>query len=432
MLFTLRLVAIAAIILATNLNLFTQQDTSGWVQTGNVWLNKHEIGTILQAGLSTTGDSIWTFSDDNGYYFRIWELKSGMMVYEKQFGPKYIISRDFQTYYYDEPANFKLYDLKTDSLILEKDLERGRIEYSHDCYYDINRSLLFVACSYIDPGQGHIPAHTVNEMFVSKVQNSTIVSTINMTQYFIAKGFMLNRDRTWIASIKFTPNFYDIEKNKYYEIGSRPSHTSIVRFTSNPYHLAALESDNYMCIWQIQNRGLISRSQLKLGNIGTYSFSEQDKFIAAVSNNRFYLLDLFTGNAIDSSEYYPYQGMRLLQDKSPHGFVFVTNEDKFGLVNFDTLSKMAVSVYTTSIGGTHSVLPAPNPAENTVSLRFADEQNVRNVRVYDYSGIEVMQFTLPQSPVYEVQLPLQALSTGMYHVTVTTDSGILRTKFIKY
>lgn len=79
-----------------------------------------------------------------------------------------------------------------------------------------------------------------------------------------------------------------------------------------------------------------------------------------------------------------------------------------------------------------AILPAPNPAENTVSLRFADEQNVRNVRVYDYSGIEVIQFDYSSAPLYEVTLPIQALSIGMYHVTVTTDSGILRTKFIKY
>ncbi|MCO5249805.1 MAG: T9SS type A sorting domain-containing protein [Candidatus Kapabacteria bacterium] len=87
---------------------------------------------------------------------------------------------------------------------------------------------------------------------------------------------------------------------------------------------------------------------------------------------------------------------------------------------------------TTTINGSHSLLPVPNPAENSVTLQFAEAQLVQKVQVYDYSGIEVMQFTLPQSPVYEIQLPLHALSVGMYHVTVTTDSGILRTKFIKY
>jgi PKD repeat protein len=95
----------------------------------------------------------------------------------------------------------------------------------------------------------------------------------------------------------------------------------------------------------------------------------------------------------------------------------------------DTIS--TVGVYSEP-NLSHSILPVPNPAENSVTLQFEDSQIVQKVQVYDYSGIEVMQFTLPQSPVYEVQLPLHALSTGMYHVTVTTDSGILRTKFIKY
>ncbi|MBE2189891.1 MAG: T9SS type A sorting domain-containing protein [Candidatus Kapabacteria bacterium] len=95
----------------------------------------------------------------------------------------------------------------------------------------------------------------------------------------------------------------------------------------------------------------------------------------------------------------------------------------------DTISTVGVEIEPKL---SHSILPVPNPAENSVTLQFAESHNVQKVQVYDYSGIEVMQFTLPQSPVYELQLPLHKLNIGMYHVTVTTDSGILRTKFIKY
>jgi PKD repeat protein len=103
-------------------------------------------------------------------------------------------------------------------------------------------------------------------------------------------------------------------------------------------------------------------------------------------------------------------------------------------VRYKPLEQSKGEIDTSGQGGgpKHSILAAPNPAENTVSLRFADEQNVRKVRVYDYSGIEIMQFDYSSAPLNEVLLPLHALSIGMYHVTVTTDSGILRTKFIKY
>ncbi len=78
------------------------------------------------------------------------------------------------------------------------------------------------------------------------------------------------------------------------------------------------------------------------------------------------------------------------------------------------------------------ILPVPNPANNTISLQFADMQTVHSVIVYDYSGIEVMRIDYPVSPIFEVTLPIHSLSIGIYHATVTTASGILRTRFIKY
>jgi len=90
------------------------------------------------------------------------------------------------------------------------------------------------------------------------------------------------------------------------------------------------------------------------------------------------------------------------------------------------------SIIDSTIGGPLVILPVPNPANNTISLQFADMQTVHSVIVYDYSGIEVMRIDYPVSPIFEVTLPIHSLSIGIYHATVTTASGILRTRFIKY
>ncbi len=147
-------------------------------------------------------------------------------------------------------------------------------------------------------------------------------------------------------------------------------------------------------------------------------------------------IDPYGSNYIDnrlSNVYMNISGLDILSDSEVILTYYFSNELYLCKVRYTPLGQTPDSVdTTTTINRSHSILPVPNPAENSVTLQFAEEQIVQKVQVYDYSGIEVMQFTYPQSPVYEVQLPLHALSIGMYHVTVTTDSGILHTKFIKY
>lgn len=447
----LRLVAIAAFIFAANLNLFTQQDTSGWVQEGNVWLNKQEIGTIKQAGLSSTGDSIWTYSDDDGYYFRIWELKSGLMVYEKNLVTKpykwpYIAIDMKSVIYLINPAEFEIYDLQTDTLIKAYDLyDISREKVAPEVRIDFNASRREV---YYAQKRGYI-------------SQGFSQSSMSMQVYVINEGvqsggvfgpnFVYNNDFSKMAGLNFSHkditygkteyshsvSYYDIERRlsvKLYEVkndvgSTYRSYRNLV-FTSNPNLLAGFDSKSKLTIWDLKSNEIISDSELLNFDLGNVCFTRNDEYIVGVKENKIHLYELASKSIINSTvEISNNNNIKLTYSPSQHYIVFFT-DTKFGLLDSEN--------FITSVDDnpepnlSQSILPAPNPAENSVTLQFAEEQIVRKVQVYDYSGIEVMQFTYPQSPVYEVQLPLHKLNIGMYHVTVTTDSGILRTKFIKY
>ncbi|MCO5249804.1 MAG: PKD domain-containing protein [Candidatus Kapabacteria bacterium] len=369
MLFMLRLVAIAAFIFAANLNLFSQQDTSGWVQTGNnILLNKHEIGTILQAGLSTTGDSIWTFSDDDGYYFRIWELKSGMMVYEKTLSARYFISADFQTYHNNHPTDFKLYDLKSDSLLLNyKSFKIGHISPSASCHYDSNRKLLHVAFSYI----------FVQDPYYEEIKGMHIYRLSESLEFLhtfpIEIGFTLNHDFTRMAFPReeYIISIYDIVNQKYAEIGKTNLRITRMLFTSNPDYVSTQDAGNNLTIWDVNSQKMISKTPLKLFKLISYCFSDDDKFLAANANNRFYLIDMITGVAIDSTEQNDFEKFRFLIRKSHLGFVFITN-NKFGLVNFDILGDQDIIQF----------------APDSSLIYTGNSATLHNLSNFDYDAIE--------------------------------------------
>ncbi|MBE2189017.1 MAG: hypothetical protein IAE98_06070, partial [Candidatus Kapabacteria bacterium] len=95
MLFMLRLIAIAAFLFAANLNLFAQQDTSGWVQEGNALFQRMQVDSITQFGLSVSGDTVWTYSKNN--VLRFWKVEDGKLIFEKSFARAYEISSDLKT-----------------------------------------------------------------------------------------------------------------------------------------------------------------------------------------------------------------------------------------------------------------------------------------------------------------------------------------------
>ncbi|MBS4000525.1 MAG: hypothetical protein KGZ71_08595 [Desulfobulbaceae bacterium] len=120
MLFMLRLIAIAAFLFAANLNLFAQQDTSGWVQEGNALFQRMQVDSITQFGLSVSGDTVWTYSKNN--VLRFWKVEDGKLIFEKSFARAYEISSDLKTYFKIDKEliyniRFEVYDMKTDSLI---------------------------------------------------------------------------------------------------------------------------------------------------------------------------------------------------------------------------------------------------------------------------------------------------------------------------
>ncbi|MCO5249806.1 MAG: PKD domain-containing protein [Candidatus Kapabacteria bacterium] len=333
MLFTLRLIAIAAFIFAANLNLFSQQDTSGWVQSGdNILLNKHDIGTILQAGLSSTGDSIWTFSDDDGYYFRIWELKSGIMVHEKTLSDRYFISADFQTYHNNHATEFKLYDIKTDSLLLSHNFFTSVYDdvQAASFHYDSKRTLLHMAYyNWEYNSRGPIPKRGMKVYKLSDVPELINHNSIEI-------GFKLNHDYTRMAFPRENNSIatYDIVNQKFTELGYTGQMITSVLFTSNPKHVSARYAGNILSIWNVNTKQMISKTNLKQ-KFFTYSFADNDKFIVGEVNFCFVLIDIITGALIESTEHY-LVNIRYILGNSPHGFVFIS-DNKFGLVNFDIL-----------------------------------------------------------------------------------------------
>ncbi|PKL77294.1 MAG: hypothetical protein CVV25_14765 [Ignavibacteriae bacterium HGW-Ignavibacteriae-4] len=364
----LRLIAIAAFIFAANLNLFAQQDTNGWVQTGkNILLNKHEIGTILQAGLSSTGDSIWTFSDDDGYFFRIWDLKSGMMVHEKTFSARYFISADFQTYHNNEPYAFKLYDLKSDSLLLSHDFFPFSSEAAHEveCHYDSQLKLLHIAFEYILI-EG--PKYFIQKgMRIYRLSEKPEL----LHGFPIERGFDLNSDFTRIANYRENNAIatYDIVNQKYSELGYTGQMITSVSFTSNPDYVSARYAGNILKIWDVNTKKMISNTNLKQ-KFFTYSFADNDKFIVAEVRICFVLIDIITGAVIESTEHY-LVNIRYLLGKSPHGFVFIS-DNKFGLVNFDILGDKDVIQF----------------AADSSLIYTGNSATLNNISNFEYDAIE--------------------------------------------
>jgi PKD repeat protein len=358
MLFMLRLIAIAAFIFAANLNLFAQQDTSGWVQSGNVWFHKQSIGVIHQSGLSSTGDSLWTFSDDNGYYFRIWDLKSGMMVYEKTIVTKpnkwpYIAKDMKSVIYLINPAEFEIYELQTNTLIKSYNLyDITREKVAPEVEIDFNASLGEV---YYAQKRGMI-------------SQGMSQSSMSMQVYLLDEGvkahtsigpnFVYNNDFSCIAGLNFSHRDFTNDKIEYshsvsfYNINSgsmgilyslnwnnneKYRKYNRLIFTSKPNLLAGFDSEFNLTIWDWKSQEILSHSKLKNFSFGSICFTENDEYIAGARDKKIFLYDLESKNIIDSTDVITNDYIKLLYSKSKSLIVFHIS-DRLGIFDSKFLS----------------------------------------------------------------------------------------------
>jgi hypothetical protein len=71
----------------------------------------------------------------------------------------------------------------------------------------------------------------------------------------------------------------------------------------------------------------------------------------------------------------------------------------------------------------------PNPVKNTVTISSSENILLSEVSINDVNGRTVK--TLKVNNLSEVQLDVNELSSGLYFMNITTDSGIAVKKFIK-
>ncbi|PKL84606.1 MAG: hypothetical protein CVV22_12250 [Ignavibacteriae bacterium HGW-Ignavibacteriae-1] len=353
----LRLIAIAAFIFAANLNLFAQQDTSIWEQSGNIWLHKQIIGSIRQSGLSSTGDSLWILSHHNySYYFRIWELKSGLMVHEKRISIPIgwpIITSDMKSIIdYINPAEFKFYDLQTETLIKYHsffDITQMKVTPEIQIDYNSSKGEVYFAAKFSNISQGYTSSSMAMQIYIMNVGVKGEVG--------IGPNYVFNNDFTCIAGLNFshrditydqtkyehTVTYYDIMSGgagnlyKVYETTDRNyrSYDRLI-FTSKPNLLAGFDSESNLTIWDWKLRTTISHSKLKNFKFGSICFTENDEYIAGIRNNRIFLYDFESKNIIDSTDI-ANTYTKLLYSKS-NSLIAFTISNRFGIFDSKLLS----------------------------------------------------------------------------------------------
>ncbi len=306
---------------------------SGWQQKGNLKYQIAAIDTIIQHGISVSGDTLWTFCQDSTLYY--WDIESGNLINKKKFDDIYRISVDLKSYMLvkktnNNPIHFRayIYSMQTDTLIsnaLLFNLPRPDpvftttvIIQKYDFDFDNKKLYLTTTDSRSSPkdwGDQHY-----SHIFV--IEKDTAIKIL--PKNFMGPDFIFNRNFTKIISCwhnsyshkEYGTNesayitHFDKTANKAVEIfgnkreTGQPSLTIYImpRFLNDDSYISTIIFPN-IYIWDISSKKQITKFRVENQNPGIfdYCFSHSDEFIS-YSNKMIYLYDTLSQSIKDSAE----------------------------------------------------------------------------------------------------------------------------------
>ncbi|MDT3740891.1 MAG: T9SS type A sorting domain-containing protein [Candidatus Kapabacteria bacterium] len=310
---------------------------SGWQQKGNLKYQIAAIDTIIQHGISISGDTLWTFCQDSTLYY--WDIETGNLINKKKFDNIYRISVDLKSYmivkmtYISSGTLFRayIYEIQSDTLLSDAllfNIPRSDPVFTNTILvrnydFDFPSKKLYVTTTDVISSPKDWGDQHYSHIFV--IEKDTAIKIL--PKNFMGPDFIFNRNFTKIISCWHNSyshkeygtkesayiSYFDKTINKAEQIFGNSRETSgqvlpslivyiFPRFLNNETLMSTVIFP-YIYIWDITSKKQITKFRVENQNPGIYDycFSHSDEFII-YSNKKIYLYNTLTQSKIDSAE----------------------------------------------------------------------------------------------------------------------------------
>lgn len=308
--------------------LITNAQESGWDQRANAKYQIAEIDTILQHGISITGDTLWTFCKDSTLYF--WDLSTGKLTYKKKLDDIYRISIDLKSYTKitstkGDSIKYQLtvFDLLSDNIKFDVHIFGHENSYRTSSIpnYEVYNDTLMI--SYIENRYGSKNSVSTTKKHCLIKLSKDKISFINEKAVFTENFVFDDEQRSFVSSYYFhtSDSYYGtFEYKSSLAFGTKDNKQTIITensrdiysgpsdvfysyskpiFTTIKNHISASAYPEIQ-IWDVTTKSLIKRLSIKnqASDFYDYCFLKNNEFIV-FSKNEITLFDVKSKRIID-------------------------------------------------------------------------------------------------------------------------------------
>lgn len=328
------LILLILALIGLNKEMLSQE--SGWQQKGNLKYQIAAIDTIIQHGISVSGDTLWTFCQDSTLYY--WDIETGNLINKKKFDDIYRISVDLKSYmivkmtYISSGTLFRayIYDIKSDTSLSDAllfNIPRPDPVFTNTILvrnYDFDFTSKKLYVSTTDDRSSPKDWGSQHSSHIFSIEKDTAIKIL--PNNFMGPDFIFNRDFTKIISCwhnSYSHKEYGTNEGAYLSYFNKATNKPDIifgnsressgefkpyltvyhspRFLNNESLMSAVVYPN-LYIWDIASKKNISKFIIENQNPGIYDycFLLSDEFVC-YTNKRILLYDTLSKRIIDTT-----------------------------------------------------------------------------------------------------------------------------------